>query len=98
MLGRFEARHEGQPILGLGPQLRRLLARLCLDGSHTLEQGRLLRDLWPESETPDAVRKSLQRLRALLGNEEWRLKTENASASFETAGVELDTSAFSSAI
>jgi DNA-binding SARP family transcriptional activator len=66
MLGKFEALLDGQPIAWLWPQLRRLLARLCLEGCRTIEYGRLLRDLWPESESGDVVRKSLQRLRSLL--------------------------------
>ena len=98
MLGKFEALLDGQVIAGLGPQLRRLLARLCLEGNRTIEHARLLRDLWPDSESGDVVRKSLLRLWSLLGSEERRLKAENATASFDLNGLDIDLKTFSEQI
>jgi|SRR5579871_4332724 len=90
LLGNFEAFLDGKPLPGLGPQLRRLLALLTLEAGHPMETGRLLHAIWPDSDTPDVARKSLQRLRESLGTEADRLKVESRMVCFEARGAQID--------
>src|SRR5690348_5138148 len=76
LLGRFEASLDGRHLPGLGPKLSKVLAYLVLQGPGTVEQKRLLRALWPESEDYQNVRKNLWRTKEALDSEAWRLTTD----------------------
>ena len=90
LMGSFEAFLDGKPLPGLGPQLRRLLALLTLEAGHPVDTSRLWQSLWPDSDTPSIVHKSVQRLRDALGPEADRLKVESGMVCFEGRGAQLD--------
>ena len=90
LLGDLAVTRDGKPLDHLGPQQRRLLARLTLTAGKPLESERLRSELWPESDL-DTVRHSLRRLREILGAEDGhRLTWEKGIVCLNLKGVSVD--------
>ena len=99
MLGSFEARLNGTPLLDLkAREGARLLAYLLLQQNRSVSATAVAELFWPETGSLDSLRQSVRHIRGVLGSEGYRLESARGIVAFKSEGADIDIITFNGLI